>query len=109
MEERLAEDFITYLSNATRNKAIYPSGHPIIMRSSMRTFEILETLLEEKEEVKEEDYYRVETRFGKFTRSFTLPDHVDVENITASTQDGVLEVVLPKLPEVDKVKSIEIK
>jgi len=51
MEERLAEDFITYLSNATRNKAIYPSGHPIIMRSLMRTFEILETLLEEKEEI----------------------------------------------------------
>lgn len=51
MEERLAEDFITYLSNATRNKTIYPSGHPIIMRSLMRTFEILETLLEEKKEI----------------------------------------------------------
>lgn len=51
MEERLVEDFITYLINATRNKTIYPSGHPIIMRSLMRTFEILETLLEEKEEI----------------------------------------------------------
>ncbi len=51
MEERLVEDFITYLTNATRNKTIYPSGHPIIMRSLMRTFEILETLLEEKEEI----------------------------------------------------------
>ncbi len=51
MEERLAEDFITYFTNATRNKAIYPAGHPIIMRSSMRTFGILETLLEEKNEI----------------------------------------------------------
>jgi len=51
MEKRLAEDFITYLSNATRNKLIYPLGHPIITRSLMRTFEILETLLEEKEEI----------------------------------------------------------
>jgi len=51
MEERLAEDFMTYLTNATRNKTIYPSGHPIIMRSLMRTFEILKTLLEEKEEI----------------------------------------------------------
>ncbi|MCK4802639.1 HD-GYP domain-containing protein [bacterium] len=51
MEERLIEDFITYLTNATRNKVIYPSGHPIIMRSLMRTFEILETLMEEKEEI----------------------------------------------------------
>jgi len=62
-----------------------------------------------KEEVKEEDYYRVETRFGKFSRSFALPEHVDTENITASCTDGVLEIVLPKLPEVDSVKSIEIK
>jgi len=51
MEERLIEDFITYISNATRNKVIYPQGHPIITRSLMRTFEILENLLEERERV----------------------------------------------------------
>jgi len=51
MEERLVEDFIIYLSNATRNKTIYPSGHPIIMRSLMRTFEILESLLAERDEI----------------------------------------------------------
>ncbi len=51
MEERLVEDFIIYFSNATRNKVIYPSGHPIIMRSLMRTFEILESLLAEKDEI----------------------------------------------------------
>lgn len=31
-----------------------------------------------KEEIKEEDYYKVETSFGKFQRQFTLPDNVDV-------------------------------
>lgn len=62
-----------------------------------------------KEEVKEEDYYKVETRFGKFSRMFTLPDSIDVENITANCENGVLEVTLPKLPEVTKIKSIEIK
>jgi len=51
MEERLVEDFITYLSNATRNKVIYPSGHPIITRSLMRTFEILESLLADRDEI----------------------------------------------------------
>jgi len=51
MKEQLAEDFITYFSNATRNKVIYPSGHPIIMRSSMRTFEIIENLLKEKDTI----------------------------------------------------------
>mgnify|MGYP001258233851 CR=1 FL=1 len=50
-----------------------------------------------KEEIKEEDYYKVETTFGKFSRSFNLPDNVDIENIEASADNGVLEVVVPKL------------
>jgi HSP20 family protein len=64
----------------------------------------------EKKEVKEEDYHRVETSFGKFERSFTLPEGADGENITASSKDGVLEVVIPKLKsESKKVKKIEVK
>lgn len=62
-----------------------------------------------KEEVKEEDYYKVETRFGKFTRSFSLPDDADTENITASTDNGVLEVVIPKMDQSVKTKTIEVK
>jgi len=64
-----------------------------------------------KDEVKEENYYKVESRFGKFTRSFALPDEADIEQIHASSTDGVLEVVVPKLESalVDKVKKIEIK
>lgn len=64
---------------------------------------------EHKEEVKEEDYYKVESSFGKFQRMFTLPENVDSENITAKCDAGVLEVVIPKL-EVDKnVKKIEVQ
>ncbi len=62
-----------------------------------------------KEEVKEEDYYKVETSFGKFQRVFTIPKNVDVENITASTENGVLEVVIPKLEKDKNKKKIEIK
>ncbi len=62
-----------------------------------------------KEEVKEEDFYRVETRFGKFSRSFTLPENVDMENIEASAENGVLEVVIPKLEPQEVVKSITVK
>lgn len=62
-----------------------------------------------KEEVKEEDYYKVETSFGKFSRSFTLPENADIENIEASSQDGVLEVVVPKLSVEKHKKIIEIK
>ncbi len=50
-----------------------------------------------KKETKKEDYYKVETSFGKFQRQFTLPENVDIENISASGNDGVLEVVIPKL------------
>ena len=63
-----------------------------------------------KEEVKEDDYHRIETSFGKFERSFTLPKGADAENITASNKDGVLEVVIPKLKsETQKAKKIEVK
>ncbi len=62
-----------------------------------------------KEEINEKDYYRVETRFGKFFRSFTLPDDADIENIDASSDNGVLEIVIPKLAKAKGTKSITIK
>jgi HSP20 family protein len=62
-----------------------------------------------KNEVKEEDYYKVESSYGKFERSFSLPKNVDVENIHAESQDGVLEVVIPKMEIEKKTKKIEIK
>jgi len=62
------------------------------------------------EETEEKDYYRVESSYGKFERSFTLPENVDVENIHAESQDGVLEVIIPKMEKAeDKPKKIEIK
>ena len=64
-----------------------------------------------KEEIKEEDYYKVESSFGTFSRSFSLPDDADIENIHAESEDGVLEVIVPKLEvqKVEKTKKIEIK
>lgn len=63
------------------------------------------------EEVKEDDYYKVESSFGSFSRSFTIPEDADIENIHAESTNGVLEVVVPKLEsaKVDKVKKVEIK
>lgn len=61
-----------------------------------------------KNEIKEDDYYKVESVFGKFSRSFSLPDSVDNENIEASFENGVLEILIPKVaPKV--AKKIEIK
>ena len=63
-----------------------------------------------KDEVKEDDYYKVESVYGKFSRSFTLPEKIDVEKIHAESKDGVLEVIIPKLSEEEtRPKKIEIK
>ena len=63
-----------------------------------------------KKEVKEKDYYKMESSYGKFQRSFTLPDNIDAENIEANSKDGVLEVVIPKMERSTKeTKKIKIK
>ena len=63
-----------------------------------------------KEERVEKDYYKVESSYGKFQRSFALPENVDVENIEAACTDGVLEVVLPKLEiQTNEARKITIK
>jgi len=58
-------------------------------------------------EVKEEDYYCCERSYGSFFRSIALPSNVDTKKIEASYEDGVLEVSLPKAPEV-KPKKISV-
>jgi HSP20 family protein len=62
---------------------------------------------EEKSETKDKDVYRSEFRYGSFVRNVTLPDGVDIDDITASYKDGILEVRAPMpkevKPEVTKV------
>jgi HSP20 family protein len=52
----------------------------------------------EKEE-KEENFHRIERRYGSFFRAFTLPTTVDTENVQASYNAGVLKLELKKKPE----------
>ncbi len=47
-------------------------------------------------EQKEENFRRVERRFGSFVRSFTLPQTVDTEQVAAHSEHGVLVIELPK-------------
>ncbi len=60
----------------------------------------------EKEE-KEENFRRVERRYGSFTRSFTLPNTVNTEDINASYDNGVLNIRLAKRAEA-KPKQIKV-
>lgn len=59
-------------------------------------------------EQKEENFHRVERRFGSFVRSFTLPATVDTENVQAESEHGVLQVTLNKKPEA-KPKQIQVR
>ena len=61
----------------------------------------------EKEE-KQKKYHRVERAYGRFVRSFTLPDDADADGVKADFKDGMLTVHLPK-NEQAKPKQIEVK
>jgi HSP20 family protein len=52
----------------------------------------------EKEE-KEENFHRIERRYGTFYRAFTLPSTVDTEHVQANYQNGILKLELSKKPE----------
>jgi HSP20 family protein len=60
----------------------------------------------EKEE-KEENFRRVESQYGSFTRTFTLPTTVDTETVSAIYDKGVLKVKLAKKAEA-KPKQIKV-
>lgn len=47
-----------------------------------------------------ERYFAYERNFGSFSRAFTLPEGVDADHIAADLKDGVLNLTLPKKPEV---------
>jgi HSP20 family protein len=59
-------------------------------------------------EDKREGYVRVERAYGSFRRSLTLPEGVDPEAVTASFDNGVLEVRVPK-PEERKPRRVAIQ
>ncbi len=62
---------------------------------------------EEKNAVNENNYTRKEFSYQSFERSFTLPESVDQEKISANYSDGVLVIKLPKRDEA-KPKPIKI-
>jgi HSP20 family protein len=60
------------------------------------------------QETSEQQFHRVERRYGSFRRSITLPSQVQADHIEASFEDGVLEVVVPKAEEA-KPKKISVR
>ena len=60
----------------------------------------------EKEE-KEENFHRIERRYGSFTRTFRLPNTVDGEKVDATYDKGILKISLAKRAEA-KPKQIKV-
>ena len=60
------------------------------------------------DEEHKDKYHRVERAYGRFSRSFQMPNTTDPENISATYKNGVLEVTLPKREEA-KPRSIQVQ
>ena len=58
------------------------------------------------DEIEEEQYQRIERRYGTFSRSFSLPSSVDATKISAEQKNGVLTV---RLPAREEAKPRQIK
>ncbi|HWC26683.1 MAG TPA: Hsp20/alpha crystallin family protein [Solirubrobacteraceae bacterium] len=58
-------------------------------------------------EEKHEGYYRLERAAGAFSRSLSLPEGIDADAVTASFDNGVLEVRIPK-PAQAKPRRVQI-
>ncbi len=59
-------------------------------------------------EEKEENFHRIERRFGSFVRTFTLPQTIDNNSVTAKYDAGVLSIQLAK-QEAAKPKQVKIE
>jgi HSP20 family protein len=59
-------------------------------------------------ESSEQQFHRVERRYGAFRRAITLPAQVQAEQIEASFDNGVLQIVVPKMEEA-KPKRIQVR
>jgi HSP20 family protein len=60
-----------------------------------------------QEEVKEDKYYRIERRYGSFSRSLALPPTADENKVEAKYDNGLLEITVPKA-EIAKPKKITV-
>jgi HSP20 family protein len=60
-----------------------------------------------EKDTQRDGYHRIERTYGAFSRSFTLPEQVDAEHISAESKEGVLRIHLPKKAET-KPRQIKV-
>jgi HSP20 family protein len=65
----------------------------------------IESKFEHKEENKKEHFLRREFSYGNYQQTYTLPDNVDKDTISAKVENGVLTITMPKLTQaINKVQ-----
>ena len=88
---------------------VYQNGdHEIVLKAELpdMTREAIDITVEDDtltikgekkfaDDVKDEQFHRIERRYGAFSRSFSLPQTVDASKVTADYKNGVLTVRLP--------------
>lgn len=97
----------------TDNDVVVKAALPGVKREEMEITVSGDTLTlngetKTEEEIKRENYFRQERRYGAFSRSVIIPVPVQSEKAEATFKDGVLTITLPKAEEV-KPKRIQIK
>jgi HSP20 family protein len=100
----LAEDETAYIVKATV-PGVKPEDVEVTMQNNVLT---IKGEAKADKEIKEENYFMRERRYGSFMRSLVLPTNVKAEMIEAKHEDGVLTIRLPKSEE-DKPKKIAVK
>lgn len=64
--------------------------------------------VENKKEIKENNYYYSERKYGTFARTIEVPNDVKPEEIKAEYVDGILNITIPKNEKAKEVKKITI-
>ena len=69
----------------------------------------IENKMEHKEDNKKERYLRREFSYTNYQQTYSLPDNVNKENISAKVTDGVLIIQLPKIEKVEQKVQLKIE
>ena len=115
MNEELENAVWSPLTDISENKGQYilKMDLPGVSKENLKlSFHDSELIIsgERKQEKEDKDskYHRIERTYGKYYRSFTLPQTIQADKINAEFKDGQLTITIPKSEEA-KPKELEIK
>ena len=103
LPETFSREFMPPINVAETEKAVVITLEVPGMREEDLDVEVMGSQLmisgEKKfeQEIEEKDFHRVESQFGKFSRTIKLPANVRTADIYAACAKGILTVTIPKV------------